>query len=398
MRLLHTSDWHLGRTLHGVDLLDHQSQVLDHIVEVAEQQAVDAVLVAGDVFDRAIPPVEAVRLLERTLRRLTRRATVIVTSGNHDSAIRLGYGSSLFPAGLHVITGVDSVGTAIELADQHGPVLVYPFPYLDPDGCRRQLADGDEPLARSHEAVCAAAMARVRADLERRQAAGGPAARTVVMAHAFVGAGAAEPAVTSLSERDIRVGGVDYVPSGVFDGIHYVALGHLHGPQQPRARAGGGMLRYSGSPLRYSFSEAAQQKSVTIVDLGPGGVTDIAVVELPQPRPMARLVGTIDELLHDAAHDAHRGSWVQATVTDSARPRQMRERVLARFPHLLDIRHLPGTTSIGAGEGVANPAGADPVAVVGDFVVHVTGSTITDAELTVFRAAHEVVLAAGREA
>jgi exonuclease SbcD len=241
-------------------------------------------------------------------------------------------------------------------------------------------------------------MGRVNADLERRRAAGGGAARTVVIAHAFVAAGAAEPAVTSHSERDIRVGGVDYVPSQVFDGIHYVALGHLHGPQQPRARDGGGVLRYSGSPLRYSFSEAAQQKSVTIVDLGPDGVTDITAVDLPQPRSMARLVGTIDELLHDSAHEAHRDSWVQATVTDSGRPQQMRERVLARFPHLLDIRHLPVTTDIGAGRGVANPAGADPVAVVGDFVVHVTGSEITDAELAVFRVAHEVVLAAGREA
>jgi DNA repair protein SbcD/Mre11 len=150
MRLLHTSDWHLGRSLHGIDLLEYQAEALDHIVTTAQEERVDAVLVAGDVFDRAIPPVEAVRLLEHTLKRLTEHATVVVTSGNHDSAIRLGYGSTLFPRNLHVVTEVGGIGTPVELEDQHGPVLVYPFPYLDPDGCRHELSEGEELIARSH--------------------------------------------------------------------------------------------------------------------------------------------------------------------------------------------------------------------------------------------------------
>ncbi len=398
MRLLHTSDWHLGRTLHGVDLLDAQAAALDHIVEVTRTSGVDAVLVAGDVFDRAIPPVEAVRLLEETMCRLAQYATVVVTSGNHDSAVRLGYGSKLFPAGIHVVTELDSVGTPVELADEHGPVLVYPLPYLDPDGCRVRLGGDDAPLERSHQAVCAAAMRRVSADLGERGLFAA-SARTVVMGHAFVVGGV--PLETSESERDIRVGGVDSVPSAVFDGVDYVALGHLHGPQEPRAgnhdEPINTRLRYSGSPLRYSFSEATQDKSVSLVELGPDGTTHVETVDVPQPRPMARVSGTMDDLLSGRSLRKHEKSWLQITVTDDGRPQQMRERLVQRFPHLLELRHAPANAEIGIGTGVAHPAGADPIDVASDFIHHVTGSAITEAELDCFRVAHEAVLARERE-
>ncbi|AYY15023.1 exonuclease SbcCD subunit D [Actinobacteria bacterium YIM 96077] len=392
MRLLHTSDWHLGRTLHGLDLLDHQATALDQIVEIAEAESADAVLVSGDVFDRAIPPVEAVRLLEQTLRRLTEHATVIVTSGNHDSAARLGYGSSLFPDRLHVVTRAERTGHPIELEDQHGPVIVYPFPYLDPDGCRHTLATGDEPLARSHEAVCTAAMRRVWEDIDAREARG---MRTVVMAHAFVVGGI--PPDTSESERDIRVGGVDSVPSAVFDGASYVALGHLHGPQEPKAQDGATRLRYSGSPLRFSFSEAEQEKSVTVVELDASGVAEIRPIPIAQPRPMARITGTLDEILTDPDFAAHEEAWAQVTITDAARPPQMRERVAHRFPHLLEIRHAPPASTIGTSTGVANPRKTDPLHVMRDFVEHVTGQPATDTELTCLQTSHDAVLVGERE-
>lgn len=390
MRLLHTSDWHLGRSLHGVDMLEHQAAALDHIVEITEAEAVDAVVVAGDIFDRAIPPIEAVRLLEDTLRRLAELATVVVTSGNHDSAARLGYGSSLFPDGLHVVTRPDQVGDPIALDDEHGPVLIYPFPYLDPDGCRYTLSASDEPLARSHEAVCAAAMNRVRTDLRHRKTG-----RTVVVAHAFVVGRA--PLNTSDSERDIRVGGVDTVPSAVFDGIDYVALGHLHGPQEPRPGESTTRLRYAGSPLRFSFSEANQEKSVTLVDLGPTGADAVTAVPVPQPRPMARLSGTLEELLGNARFAAHEESWVQVTVTDPGRPVQLHERVTHRFPHLLELRHVPAEADTDQRPRAADPRAIDPLDVAADFVHHVTGQVATEDERACLQAAHEAVLAAGRE-
>ncbi len=399
MRILHTSDWHLGRSLHEVDLHGAQADALEAIAVIAEREQVDCVVVAGDVFDRAIPPVESVRLLESALGRLRAIAPVVVTAGNHDSTARLGYGSSLFVEGLHLVTDPASVGTPVQLADEHGPVLVYPLPYLDPDAVRSVLAPGRgddaHALPRSHEAVLAAAMDRVRADLSRRRDDHGvDTVRSVVVAHAFVVGGRAVD-----SERDIRVGGIETVPSEVFSGIDYVALGHLHGPQEPRSHGGSGRLRYSGSPLRYSFSEAEQAKSVTIVDLDRSGSTTVRSVPIPQPREMARISGTMGELLSDKVAGRLAEHWLQVTVTDEVRPVEMLSRLRARFPHALVLQHHPARAGHGVsakhdGEAVC----ADPLEVMAAFVLEVTGGQASPAEAAVLRQAYEAVVHAGREA
>jgi exonuclease SbcD len=361
MRLLHTSDWHLGRTLHGLDLLEAQQSALEHIVATARAEAVDAVLVSGDVYDRAVPPIEAVRLFSRTVGELASFTQVVVSSGNHDSAVRLGALAEVLTDRLHIRTRTDRLAEPVELADEWGPVLVYAVPYLDPETVRHELG-GDEPLERSHAAVLGAALDRVRANLAERRAAAG-SVRSVVMAHAFV-AGRA-PAQTSDSERDLRVGGVEVVPTDVFDGVDYSALGHLHGAQEPRVDASGHM-RYSGSPLRYSFSEAGQAKSVTLVDLGPDGVKSVSTVPVPQPREMIRLTGTLAELCDEGAHAEHTQSWVMAVITDAVRPDRMFDTLRARFPHLLSAHHVP------AGEAAITLPGAgaavDPMDVLARFL------------------------------
>lgn len=394
MRLLHTSDWHLGRTLHGVDLLDHQAAYLDHLVDVVRAEGVDAVVVAGDVYDRAIPPVEAVTLLSDTLARLAEHATVVVTSGNHDSATRLGFGASLMRERVRVRTRVAALDEPVVLPSAAGDVLVYGLPYLDPDAVRGELGTVDEagarrPLARSHQAVTAAAMDRVRADVARRSAAGARPARTVVAAHAFAVGGRA-----SESERDIRVGGVDHVTSDVFAGVDYVALGHLHGPQAV-AGAGRTVLRYSGSPLAYSFSELHQTKSTVLVDLA-GDEPTTTLVPAPVPRRLADVSGTLDELL-GAAGEPHVDAWARVTVTDDARPADLFRRVRERFPHALVVQHRPDRVVPAAGAALVTAA-ADPVDVAADFVHHVTGARPDAAELDVLRRAHELVAAAERGA
>src|SRR3954471_23704368 len=220
MRLLHTSDWHIGRSLHGTDLLAEQEQVLGGLAGVVAAEGVDVVVVAGDADDRAVPSADATAVLSRVVARLRRAgATVVLTPGNHDSARRLGTFSELLAAGgLHVRTETPRLDEPVLLADEHGDVAIYGLPYLEPEVARFELG---LPSARSHEAVLAEAMDRVRADLFLR-----PGVRSVVLAHAFVGGG--QP---SESERDISVGGVDLVPAAVFDGVDYVALGHLHRPQ-----------------------------------------------------------------------------------------------------------------------------------------------------------------------
>lgn len=387
MRLLHTSDWHLGRTLHGVDLLDHQAAFLAHLVDVVRAEQVDAVVVAGDVYDRAIPPVEAVTLLSDTLAELAEHTTVVLTSGNHDSATRLGFGSRLMRERVRVRTRVADLAEPVVLADEDGDVLVYGLPYLDPDTVRASLApEGEEPLARSHEAVTRAAMDRVRADVARRAARGGPRPRTVVAAHAFVVGG-----LPSESERDIRVGGVDHVPAGVFAGTDYVALGHLHGPQAVGGPEGT-TLRYSGSPLAYSFSELRQKKSSVLVELTPSGVTT-SVVAAPVPRRLADLTGTLEELL-GATGEAHVDDWVRVTVTDELRPRELFRQVKERFPHALVVQHRAPEAAFARTRAVAVTSALDPVQVGLEFVEHVSGCRASDAEADVLRRAYEGAVAA----
>ncbi len=374
MRFLHTSDWHLGRALHGVDLLDAQRSVLEQIVTIAATERVDAVIVAGDIYDRAVPPVEAITLFSATLAALAEHTTVIVTSGNHDSAIRLGFGSQLFRDRVRIRTDLADLAEPVLLSDDDGQVAVYPLPYLDPDSARLALG-GDEPLPRSHQAVMTAALDRVRADLVTR-----PGTRSVVVAHAFVVGG-----VPTDSERSIVVGGVDSVAAETFAGIDYVALGHLHGPQRPRSGSDT-VLAYAGSPLRYSFAEATQTKSVTLADLAADGTVTLSELPLQQPRSMALLTGRLDEVLALSGHEL---DWVSATITDRARPDGLFDRLKHRFPHLLHVEFKPAGAAVPgvlAGRVVAETR---PRELGGDFISHVTGTDASEAELELFELAFQ---------
>ncbi|HEX2902190.1 MAG TPA: exonuclease SbcCD subunit D [Jatrophihabitans sp.] len=373
MRFLHTSDWHLGRALHGVDLLEAQRSVLEQIVAIAVRERIDAVIVAGDIYDRAVPPVEAVSLFSATLAALAEHTTVIVTSGNHDSAIRLGYGSQLFRDRIKVHTDLDGIGNPVVLADAGGEVAVYPLPYLDPDSARLRLSAGDEPLPRSHQAVMTAALDRVRTDL-----AGRPGVRSVVVAHAFVVGG-----VATDSERSIVVGGVDSVAAETFEGIDYVALGHLHGAQSPRS-GGTALLSYSGSPLRYSFAEATQAKSVTLVELTQDGGVQLSRLPLQQPRAMVELTGTLAELLAVAGHEH---DWVKVVVTDRSRPEALFDRLKHRFPHLLHVEFSPAGLIPAGSTAPPVLATARPRELGADFIQQVSGLAASEAELELFEAA-----------
>jgi exonuclease SbcD len=254
------------------------------------------------------------------------------------------------------------------LSDAHGEVAVYGIPYLEPEVARHELGltgRGEAGIARSHEAVLAAAMERVRADLFLR-----PGARSVVLAHAFVGGG-----VAGDSERDICVGGVDLVPASVFDGVDYVALGHLHRPQTLTPR-----LRYSGSPLAYSFGEAGQQKQAWLVDLDAGGLGDVRPVPLPVPRPLTVLSGTLDELLADPVHAAVEGHFVSARLADPVRPADPMRRLQTRFPHCVHLEWSGGDQAADGRSYRERLRGRSDLEVALEFVAHVRGGGVTDAE------------------
>jgi exonuclease SbcD len=373
MRFLHTADWHLGRSFHGESLLGAQAVAIDHLVGLAREARAQAVLVAGDVYDRALPPVDAVRLADEALRRLSEVCPVVLISGNHDSPPRLGFNAALLErAGLHVRTEPSACGRPIELEG----ACVYAIPYLEPDLVRVDLAcEG-----RGHAAVLGAAMGRVRADLARRP--GGT--RSVVVAHAFV-AGAEE----SASERDLAVGGAASVAASTFASVDYVALGHLHGPQRV-----GGNGRYAGSPLAFSFSEARHTKSVAVVELDEARAR-VALVPCPVPRPLATLRGPLDVLLVDPALAGHEGSWVQATVTDPQRPRDAMARLRARFPHAVVLAFDPqGDGARATGPYAERLRGLDDAQLVARFVEDVRGRPADEDEVELL----EEALTAGRVA
>jgi DNA repair protein SbcD/Mre11 len=379
MRLLHTSDWHLGRTLHGENLLGHQETFLDWLLTEAVRHQVDAVLVAGDVYDRAVPPVDAVRLLDRTLLGFAQAGIpMVITSGNHDSAVRLGFGSGLSEsAGIHLRTELPDAGRPVLLPDPDGPVAVYGLPYLLPDAVMTELG-----CARSHHAVLAAATGRIRADATARGIG-----RTVVLAHAFItGARPAE------SERDIRVGGVADVPADVFAGFSYVALGHLHGQQEIGAGAGGPVVRYSGSPLAFSFGEKDQAKSVTLADIDGAGQVTVTKLATPVPRPLREVRGRLDDLLARAGTDLAglAGAWVKVVLTDPARPAAPMERLREKWPHTLILDFAPEGGRPGADADLARLAAAtDPAEICGLFVEFTSGGPPDDAQRGVLRAAVE---------
>ncbi|HNM97144.1 MAG TPA: exonuclease SbcCD subunit D [Marmoricola sp.] len=360
MRILHTSDWHLGRSFHREDLLGHQGVFADHLIDVVTAEAVEVVLVSGDIFDRALPPVDAVELATEIFSRLAAaRVRVIAISGNHDSTHRLGANAGLIDAaGVHFRTAPDGCDTPVVIEDRHGQVAFYAIPYLEPETARQRWS----LPARSHQAALDHAMGRIRRDSVAHQ-------RSVVLAHVF-----AAGATPSDSERDISVGGVDRVGVESFAGVSYAALGHLHGSQVLNDA-----VRYSGSPLAYSFSEASHIKGSWLLDLDDRGLADAEFVTAPVPRRMQRIQASIGELLTSAQFEQAEQAWVEATVTDPIRPADAYERLRRRFPHLMQLRFT--ATSGASGVTRSEPiTGLSPLAVVEEFVGAVRGVECTAAE------------------
>lgn len=392
MRVLHTSDWHVGRPFHGRDLLRDQETVLSELADMVSEERIDVVVVAGDLYDRAVPAGEAVDICTRVLNRIREAgARLVVIPGNHDSAARIGAFSQFAAAGgLHLRTSISRLHQPVMIQDEHGPVAFYGIPYLEPDPARHVLDDAsDVPGAsesvqrRGHTAVLTEAMNRIRADLSARETC----TRSVVAAHAFVSGGEG-----SESERTIAVGGVEQVPANVFDGVDYVALGHLHGPQRIDEH-----LRYSGSPLAYSFSEAAQRKSVWLVELDGNGLTEVRRRELSVPRSLATISGNIDDLLESADYADAQECYVSATVTDEVRPLDGMRRLQQRFPYAVHMEWKPAggraTAELKYSEAVR---GRDDQELVNGFLGDCRGSEPNASETDLLRRALREVAAGDR--
>ncbi|MCP9926994.1 exonuclease SbcCD subunit D [Cyanobium sp. CH-040] len=331
MRLLHTSDWHLGRQFHGLPLLDEQARAMDQLVDLAGEAAVDLVVIAGDLYDRAIPPADAVRLFTDTLARLRATgAAVVAIAGNHDSHVRVSVYDELLAAQGVTIRGRwqrAAEPVLVQPRDGGAAVAVYPLPYLEPLLDGPELQPAARPARLDHQQAMDCALLPIHADRARR-----PGCRSVLVAHAFVAGGR-----TSESERDLSVGNAEAVAVPTFAGFDYVALGHLHGSQE----LDGPRLAYSGTPLPYSFSEQHHVKSVRLVELDARGNPAVEVVPLEAGRPLRTLEGELEQLLADPRLEEARGAWVRALLTDEQLPLQAMARLRQRFPHAVELRHQP---------------------------------------------------------
>ncbi len=384
MRVLHTSDWHLGRLFHGAPLLAEQEQALARVAAIARDQAVDVVVVAGDLYDRAIPPADAVDLLAAVLQELRAGgAQVVAITGNHDSPNRVGALDPILRAGGVTLRGRFDASAPVVVADPAGgpDLVVHPVPYQEPLAAPLVPRAGGRPRRATQHEVLGAAVEAARADVEQRGRV-----RSVVVAHAFV-AGAAP----SDSERELSVGEVDRVPTSVFDGFDYAALGHLHRPQEVGPRAA-----YSGSLLPYSFSETAPS-SVRVVELAPDGSLEVETVALGCERPVATIEGRLDALLADPAHLSAEQAWVRVRLRDEVLPRHAMARLRDRFPHTLVLEHVrPAPAAISA-----DPRrGATPVTELSRataFVAEGFGREVTAEEGALLEAAFAAVAAAEPE-
>lgn len=365
IRILHTADWHLGREFHGADLTAAHRHYFDWLAGQIRECGVDVVLMAGDIFDRALPPAASVELLNEQLARLSELCEIVLIAGNHDSMKRLSYGALLKP-GIHLASGTGEIGRPVEIGRHGVELLVYPVPYLDPG-----LTAADLGAAESrHQAVLKAAFDRCREDLRNRT--GGP--RSIAVAHAFV-----QGAEESDSERTISIGDADRVATSLLEGFDYVALGHLHRPQQVAEN-----MRYAGSPLPLSYSEVGPglTKSVTLVDLPAEGPVTTRLVEVPQYRNFRRIRGTLEELLADGNFEDCRQSWLEITVTDEIRPDQPKERLKGKFEQIMQLL-FESPISSAEDENAAELtrlAQADPVELAGRFLVEVRGEGPDDQE------------------
>jgi exonuclease SbcD len=359
MRFIHTGDWHLGRLFHARSLVEDQAYLLDQFVELVRSRRPDAVLLAGDIYDRAVPPAEAVTLLDETLSRIVvgEGVPVVMIAGNHDSPDRLGFGARLLASGGLTVAGRYRGDVApLELADEHGPLRLYPMPYCEPAVVRDALSIE----VSDHDAAMAAVLDKVRA-------AHPAGVRSVLVAHAFVAGGA-----ESESERPLSVGGSGAVDVRRFEGFDFVALGHLHRPQTLAGR-----LHYAGSLMKYSLSEADHDKSVSVVEIDGSGQLDIERVRLAPRRNLRRIRGELATLVEGGRSDPARDDYVFATLSDTGALLDPMARLREVYPNALGCEREV-LQSAGEGRAMAMHRELDVRHLFADFFREVTGEALSD--------------------
>lgn len=334
MKFLHLADLHLGKRVNGFSMLEDQAHILRQILAILDDEQPDGVLIAGDVYDKSVPSVEAVGLLDGFLTELRARGVpVLLISGNHDSPERLAFGGRVMDScGIHISPVYDGALAPVTLQDAFGPVHVWLLPFVKPAHVRRWFPDAD---IESYTDAVAEAVAHMDIDT---------AARNVLVTHQFVTGGARS------GSEELSVGGTDNVDSGVFAPFDYVALGHLHGAQH----IGRETIRYAGSPLKYSFSEARQHKSVTVVTLGEKGDVQVRTAALTPLRELREIRGSYDELTARSfyEHTTYRSDYLHLILTDEQDVFDAMSRLRTIYPYLMTLDYDNARTRAAGGMSV----------------------------------------------
>lgn len=334
MKFLHLADLHLGKRVNGFSMLEDQAHILRQILAILDDEQPDGVLIAGDVYDKSVPSVEAVELLDGFLTELRARGVpVLLISGNHDSPERLAFGGRVMDScGIHISPVYDGALAPVTLQDAFGPVHVWLLPFVKPAHVRRWFPDAD---IESYTDAMAEAVAHMDIDT---------AARNVLVTHQFVTGG------TRSGSEELSVGGTDNVDSGIFAPFDYVALGHLHGAQH----IGRETIRYAGSPLKYSFSEARQHKSVTVVTLGEKGDVQVRTVALTPLRELREIRGSYDELTARSfyEHTTYRSDYLHLILTDEQDVFDAMSRLRTIYPYLMTLDYDNARTRAAGGMSV----------------------------------------------
>ena len=334
MKFLHLADLHLGKRVNGFSMLEDQAHILRQILAILDNEQPDGVLIAGDVYDKSVPSVEAVELLDGFLTELRARGVpVLLISGNHASPERLAFGGRVMDScGIHISPVYGGALAPVTLQDEFGPVHVWLLPFVKPTHVRRWFPDAD---IESYTDAVAEAVAHMDIDT---------AARNVLVTHQFVTGG------TRSGSEELSVGGTDNVDSGVFAPFDYVALGHLHGAQH----IGRETIRYAGSPLKYSFSEARQHKSVTVVTLGEKGDVQVRTAALTPLRELREIRGSYDELTARSfyEHTTYRSDYLHLILTDEQDVFDAMSRLRTIYPYLMTLDYDNARTRAAGGMSV----------------------------------------------
>ncbi|MGS0691774.1 exonuclease SbcCD subunit D [Shewanella sp. 0m-4] len=363
MKFIHTSDWHIGRQLHNQSLLDDQRFVLNQIVELAKTHDVDAVVVAGDIYDRSIPPAAAVALLDEVVNRLVNELEIplIMIAGNHDGHERLGFASrQMNDSGLHIVGPLTQEIRPIELKGKQGNAMFYGLPYADPATVRHVF----ECEVSTHEE----AMVKLLEQVQEHDSQGLP---KVVISHCFLDGGS-----ESESERPLSIGGADKVSPKLFNDFNYTALGHLHGPQYKGAEH----VRYSGSMLKYSFSEQHQNKSVTLVELDSDGKARFELLPLSAMRDVRIIEGLLQDLLEQGKTDVNRDDYLMVRLSDKTAILDAMGKLRSVYPNVLHLERTGLMSDSSKVELSRDHIKKGELDMFTDFFTQVSGEPMTEAQ------------------